>query len=114
MNKELSTFAREYLKYGLSKLSERHHNLFRRMYGLKRPLDTDINIIVDLMPDSKLDIAMTQVRQTLKKHFVEDKIFDIKERPREHVHTFEELQTCCTHNGVVDLSIINAHDQYGV
>ena len=33
---------------------------------------------------------------------------------REHIHNSEELQECCSYNGVVDLSIINAHDQYGV
>ena len=62
MNNTLQQYARNQLKEGLSKLSESHITLFKRMYG---KLDQDINDVVDNMPEDKLDWAMQQVERTL-------------------------------------------------
>lgn len=66
MNQQLQDFARATLRDGLSKLSEREHLLFKRMYSHK-DLTLDINKVVDNMPESKLDWAMQQVRNSLEK-----------------------------------------------
>ncbi len=40
------------------------------------------------------------------------KIENIKKYPEEHKHSFEELQSCCTFNGVIDIKVMDAHSQY--
>lgn len=66
MNEALQNFARQELKDGLAKLPESNHMLFKRMYSHKN-LDASINDVVDKMDASKLDWAMTQVSNSLKK-----------------------------------------------
>lgn len=36
----------------------------------------------------------------------------IKEHPERHRHTFERLRQCCTIDGAVDLSLMEAHQQH--
>lgn len=66
MNEQLQQFARQQLKDGLSKLEEKHHLLFKRMYS-HTDLEKGINQVVDDMPESNLDLAMNQVRRTLER-----------------------------------------------
>ena len=73
MNKELQEFARKKLKEGLVKCTEGELRLFKQMYSypdiskLKSSLLASIDDVVDFMPEDKLDWAMTQVKNTLKK-----------------------------------------------
>jgi hypothetical protein len=66
MNKQLQEFARQEIKAGLSLLPESHRIIFRRMYSHK-DLSKDINLVVDDMPDDKLDWAMQQVQNSINK-----------------------------------------------
>ncbi|MCK4446014.1 MAG: hypothetical protein KAW56_02925 [Candidatus Marinimicrobia bacterium] len=66
MNSQLEAYARQKIKEGLSKLSEGHQIIFKRMYShenLKLPIDK----VVDNMPKEKLDWALTQVQNSLNK-----------------------------------------------
>jgi hypothetical protein len=66
MNHLIEQFARDWLKEHLPKLPESNHRTFRLMYShkdLEKPLDA----VVDGMPTDKLDWAMTQVENSLKK-----------------------------------------------
>lgn len=66
MNNAIKKFAQKKLKSGLSQLPEGHQLLFKRMYSHKN-LNADINVIVDNLPDEKLDWAMQQVENSLNK-----------------------------------------------
>lgn len=66
MNNQLQNFARNNLKEGLAKLPESNQMLFKRMYS-HDDLTRDINEVVDLIPEDKLDWAMQQVENTLIK-----------------------------------------------
>lgn len=66
MNDQLKNFAREELKRGLSKLPEGWQLRFKQMYSHGN-LDADINVVVDNMPEDKLDWAMQQVENSLAK-----------------------------------------------
>jgi hypothetical protein len=66
MNHILQAYARQWLKDNLAKLTVGNHDVFKRMYGQKN-LDTPINQVVDDMAQDKLDWAMTQIENTLKK-----------------------------------------------
>ena len=66
MNEELQNFARLELKAGLAKLPESNQKMFKRMYS-HDDLSRDINDVVDIMPECKLDHAMQQVERSLKK-----------------------------------------------
>ena len=66
MNKQLQEFARSELKKGLSLCTDNEKNIFSRMYSHKDP-KKDINLIVDDMPEDRLDWAMVQVKRTLDK-----------------------------------------------
>ena len=66
MNKQLSDYAKTELKYGLSQCTEEQRDLFKRMYS-HTDLTKHINDVVDSMPDEKLDWAMHQIQNTLKK-----------------------------------------------
>lgn len=66
MNKELQLFARAKIIDGLSQLPEAHQMIFKRMYS-NNNLEADIETVVAKMPDDKLDWAMTQIQNTLKK-----------------------------------------------
>lgn len=65
MNKKLSNFARNYIKDGLKKLPEKCTVLFKKMYA-NGDITLDIDIVVDKMPDSKLDWAMQQVDRSIE------------------------------------------------
>jgi hypothetical protein len=43
---------------------------------------------------------------------VSEKIRDIQEHPERHRHTFEQLHACATIDGVLEMEIIEAHQQY--
>jgi hypothetical protein len=66
MNKILSAHARGWLKANLAQCTEPQIDIFRRMYSHK-DLDKAPSEVVDLMPDDKLDWAMSQVASTLDK-----------------------------------------------
>jgi hypothetical protein len=76
MNHELETYARNWLKENLARLSEGNHSLFKRMYGFKKGMtadeviNQDLNAVVDLMPSEELDWAMQQVKNTKAKQEV--------------------------------------------
>ena len=66
MNKQLEDYARQKIKEGLSKLSEGHLAVFRRLYSHENS-KLSIDEIVDNMSEKKLDWALTQVQNSLKK-----------------------------------------------
>lgn len=66
MNKTIETFARNKVKEGLIRCTEGQRGKFRRMYGHEKP-DCSLREIVDSMPVEKLDWALTQLENTLKK-----------------------------------------------
>lgn len=66
MNNTVSNFTREEIKQGLKQLPESWQLMFKRMYSHDN-LDCDIEIVVDNMPDEKLDWALTQVENSLSK-----------------------------------------------
>lgn len=66
MNQQLQEFARATLKDGLSRLSEREQLVFKRMYS-HEDLTLDIDTVVNNMPSDRLDWAMRQVENSLKK-----------------------------------------------
>lgn len=66
MNHILQKFARDWLKEQLAKLPDSNVDIFKRMYSpfaIAAPIDR----VIDQMPADKLDWAMTQVENTLKK-----------------------------------------------
>ena len=66
MNETVITFIRNKIKEGLGKLSEEHKLTFNRMYSFEN-LDKDVNEVVDEMPEEKLDWALTQVENSMRK-----------------------------------------------
>lgn len=66
MNDMLQNFAREETKSGLAKLPEDWQDKFKRMYSPGNH-DLDINEVVDRMPEGKLDWAMQQVENSVRK-----------------------------------------------
>lgn len=66
MNEQLQQFARENLKKGLSQLPDGWQHKFKQMYSHGN-LTLDISQVVDNMPEDKLDWAMEQVENSLKK-----------------------------------------------
>ena len=66
MNDRVMEFIRFELKTGLAMLSETHRSFFKRMYSHDNP-DADIDDVVDSMPVEKLDWALTQVQNSLRK-----------------------------------------------
>ena len=61
MNGQMQQFARQTLKDGLAKCTERQIGVFKRMYSFKDQ-SLSINDIVDNMPCDQLDWAMEQVQ----------------------------------------------------
>lgn len=61
-----SQIVRQELKMNLAKCTEEHHNLFRRMYSHEN-LELGIDDVVDKIPNDKLNWALQQVLNTLKK-----------------------------------------------
>lgn len=66
MNKQLEDFARKTIKEGLAKCPEDWQVIFKRMYA-HGDLEKDINQVVDDMEADKLDWALQQVENSLKK-----------------------------------------------
>ena len=66
MNEELSTVARNFLKENLEKCTDGEIHVFKMMYSPVNP-DLSIDKVVDQMADEKLDWAMSQVKNTMKK-----------------------------------------------
>lgn len=71
MNKQLEDFAREQLKTELAKLPKNWQHLFKQMYSHEN-LDLPIGEVIDEMPASKLDWAMHQVENSIKKREAEN------------------------------------------
>ena len=65
MNKQLQNYAREELKKGLSRCTEKEQHLFKQMYA-NGNLEQSVNDVIDNMDENKLDWAMIQVARTLK------------------------------------------------
>jgi len=65
MNEELQAFARDYIKEGLAKCTEKEQTLFKNLYSYDN-VDGNINIVVDRMKPEQLDWAMQQVKRTLQ------------------------------------------------
>ncbi len=66
MNERLVQFARAELKSGLAQLPDGWKMNFKRMYG-DGDLDLELDDIVDGIPEEKLDWAMSQVQNSIKK-----------------------------------------------
>jgi len=71
MNNQLKNYARKTLKEGLDKCTETQQLLFKRMYSPGN-LDASIKDVIDLIPEEKLDWAMQQVEQTIRKNETEE------------------------------------------
>lgn len=74
MNNQLQSFARTSLKSDLATLPEGWQRKFKLMYGraggmrsVEDSCAMDINEVVDEIPDEKLDWAMQQVDNSIKK-----------------------------------------------
>lgn len=75
MNPALSKFARDTIKDGLAKLTDGQRHMFGLMYVTRTGKHGEtfdqwatIDEVVDRMPDEKLDWAMRQVENTIKKN----------------------------------------------
>jgi len=66
MNSQLRNFARQTLKASFPRLPVAHISMFKRMYSHGNP-DADINTVIDMLPDDRLDWAMQQVQQSIEK-----------------------------------------------
>jgi hypothetical protein len=71
MNKTIEKFAREKIKEGLAKLTQGNHHKFKMMYA-NGAMSLDVDDVVDAMPADKLDCALSQVENTLRKMGVVD------------------------------------------
>lgn len=74
MNDALQQYARQTLKDGLDKLPVEWHRTFKLMYAMDNGRRTveqavvmEINEVVDKMDADKLDWAMTQVENSIRK-----------------------------------------------
>lgn len=74
MNEQLQQFARRTLKEGLAQLPPSWQNMFKLMYrrqngtrSVELTQQIPLEEIIDNMPYDKLDWAMTQVSNSLKK-----------------------------------------------
>lgn len=66
MNKTVDTFIRGEIREGLARLEKSHIHLFKRMYA-RGDMDKDITDVINEMPQEKLEWALTQVENSLKK-----------------------------------------------
>lgn len=73
MNDKLQSFARSEIRKGLELCTEKQRDFFKKMYCLSANLTSDapIDLIVEKIPAEKLDWAMCQVENTLKKNRLE-------------------------------------------
>ncbi len=74
MNIQLQNFARQFIKDRLDQLPSSHHRLFQLMYGrdngkrsTKNAEAMTIEEVVNEVPPEKLDWAMQQVENSIKK-----------------------------------------------
>ncbi len=67
MNTQIQEFARNSIKDGLSQCTEKQQLFFKRMYS-HEDLTVPIKDIVNKIPEDKLDWAMRQIENTLKKN----------------------------------------------
>ena len=65
MNRSLADYARQQIKEGLLKLSEKHRKFYKRLYSHNNR-ELPIEDVIKNMPDDKLNCALTQVQNTLK------------------------------------------------
>lgn len=65
MNSILQEYSREFLRLGLSFLTDEAVMLFRRMYS-NRNLELPIEVIIDNMNEKQLDTAMKQIVNTIE------------------------------------------------
>lgn len=66
----MNTFEkREKIKLGLSVCTEKQQLFFKRIYS-HNDLDKNINEVVDLIDKSKVDWALKQIENTLKKNCI--------------------------------------------
>jgi hypothetical protein len=66
MNDKIRDFARAEILFGLSQLPEANVTMFKKMYSHGN-IELPIEQVVNKIPDDKLDWAMQQVENTLKK-----------------------------------------------
>ena len=71
MNAQLQAFARHTIKEGLAQLPDVCVLLFKRMYSPGN-LELPIEEVVDKMPEDRLDWAMQQVENSLKKQAADE------------------------------------------
>ena len=71
MNAQLQKFARDTIKAGLAECSPEQQLLFKRMYA-NGNLELPIDEVVDDMPEARLDWAMQQVENTIKKNEIRE------------------------------------------
>lgn len=71
MNETIEIFARDTLKFSLQKLPEGWQNKFKLMYGCQHSAEVALSIpieaVVDGIPSDKLDWALSQVENSLRK-----------------------------------------------
>lgn len=67
MNATLAAYARQQIKTNLSACSEGQRSIFMRMYSHK-DLDRSLADAVDALPADKLDWALSQTENTLRKN----------------------------------------------
>ena len=66
MNHSLESFAREQIKQGLQLLPVGWQTTLKRCYSHNN-LEMDVNEVVDKMPADKLDWALSQVENSIRK-----------------------------------------------
>ena len=66
MHKKIINYAKEEIKSGLEKLTDKHRLFFKRLYSHGN-LDKPVNDIVNELPSDKLSWALTQVENSNKK-----------------------------------------------
>lgn len=64
-NKTIIDFTRNQIKQSIQSCTEGQQMLFKRMYA--KNIEMDINDVIDEMDVTKLEWALTQIENTLKK-----------------------------------------------
>lgn len=67
MSSPLSTLGKDKLKELLPQCTEAQQVMFKRMYSHK-DLEKPINDIIDELPDDRINLALTQVENTISKN----------------------------------------------
>jgi hypothetical protein len=71
MNETLKSAAKEILKGLLAECTEGQQMMFKRMYSHNN-LELPINEVVDKLPDSKIDWAISQCENTVNKNKIKN------------------------------------------